>query len=38
MRNETHLMLNKNESGSVVDEVTPSGVHVVELHFAGGDE
>jgi hypothetical protein len=36
MRVETHLMLNKNEAGSVVDKVTPSGVHVVD--FAGRDE
>ena len=35
---KTHLVLNKNESGGVVDEETPSGVHLVEFCFAGGGE
>ncbi len=35
---ETHLMLNKNEAGGVVDKDTLSGVHVVEFCFAGGCE
>ena len=35
---ETHLMLNKNEAGGVVDKDAPSGVHVVEFCFAGGGE
>jgi hypothetical protein len=33
MRVETNLMLNENEAGSVVEEDTPSGVHVVEFRF-----
>ena len=35
---QTHLMLDKNEAGGVINKDTSSKVHVVKFGFAGGGE